>query len=209
MTATSPTSSVASDVTPPDAVRSDAPARWRQRTSPSMPRGSPCTTLPAFFERVGEVALVTALATLDAGQEFCANVGSGAGGSVFSSSSLHAIAAHPATRTTAHHVGRGIRISTTAPRTRNNQDQEEGTSVEHSGLTHNRNLAHLHLHGCGTGDWRARSGSIRAESRFPRGEASRRSGGVQHHSLVSARVEPQLRRGHEGPRGCQHGPDDA
>src|SRR5215203_3490458 len=120
MTATSPTSSVASDVTPPDAVRSDAPARWRQRTSPSMPRGSPCTTLPAFFERVGEVALVTALATLDAGQEFCANVGSGAGGSVFSSSSLHAIAAHPATRTTAHHVGRGIRISTTAPRTRNN-----------------------------------------------------------------------------------------
>src|SRR5215208_6682382 len=104
-------------------------------TSPSMPRGSPCTTMPAFFERDGEAAsLVTALATLDAGHGFCAAVGNGAGGSVRSSSSLHAIAAHPTTRITAHHVRRGIRISTEVilPRLETTRIREEGTSVDHS-----------------------------------------------------------------------------
>ncbi len=177
MTAISPTSSVARDVTPSDAVRRDAPARWRQRTSPSMPRGSPCTTLPLFFERDGETASpVTAVAALDAGHGFCAAVGGGAGGSVFSSSSLQAIAAHPATRTTAHHVRRGRRISTAVilPGLVTTRIREEGNSVGHCEPTHNRNLAHVHLHRGRTGDWRARS-SPRAQSRLSRREAPRRS----------------------------------
>jgi hypothetical protein len=117
-----------------------------------MPRGLPCTTLPAFFERVAEGAsLLTVLPTLDAGHGFCADVGIGAGGSVFSSSSLQAIAAHPATRTTAHHVRRGIRISTAIipPGLETTRIREERNSVEHSGPTDNRNLAHVHLHAAG------------------------------------------------------------
>src|SRR5688572_6374086 len=135
MTAISPTSSVTSDVMTPDAVRSGVPARWRQRTSPSMPRGSPCTTLPLFFERNRTAAsLATALATLDAGHGFCAVVGGGAGGSVRSSSSLQAMAAHAATRTTALHVRRGIHISPQIilPGLEATRIRDEGTSVGHS-----------------------------------------------------------------------------